>query len=145
MHLQPVRGQAFQPRDFVADFIVENFGAAAGNGIESRIAQPRNRVAHAEAAVFGDRENFRSGVAVQMNFRKALLDAAEHLLVPVDLEIGMQASLHEHAGAAEFDGLANLFVDGVEVENVAFFRPPVLSADDKRRRRCNIPCRNWCN
>ena len=34
----------------------------------------------------------------------------------------MQAALHEHAGAAEFDGLADFFVDGVEVEDVAFFR-----------------------
>ena len=34
----------------------------------------------------------------------------------------MQAALHQHAGAAEFDGLANLFVDGVEIENVAFLR-----------------------
>ena len=32
----------------------------------------------------------------------------------------MQASLHEDAGAAEFDGLANLFVNGVEVEDVTF-------------------------
>src|SRR5580658_11086514 len=55
-----------------------------------------------------------------MNFRKALLDAAEHLFVPVDLEIGMQASLHQHAGASEFHGLANFLVDGVEVEDVAF-------------------------
>ncbi len=34
----------------------------------------------------------------------------------------MQAALHEDAGAAEFDGLANLFVDGVELEDVTFFR-----------------------
>ena len=34
----------------------------------------------------------------------------------------MQAALHQHSGASEFDGLANLFVDGVEIENVAFFR-----------------------
>ncbi len=53
---------------------------------------------------------------------ETLLDAAEHLLVPVDLEVGMEASLHEDAGAAKFDGFANLFVDGVEVEDVTFFR-----------------------
>ena len=34
----------------------------------------------------------------------------------------MQAALHQHAGAAEFDGLANFFVDGVEIEDVTFFR-----------------------
>ncbi len=45
----------------------------------------------------------------------------QHLLVPVDFEVGMQASLHQDTGAAEFDGLANFFVDGVEVEDVALF------------------------
>jgi len=34
----------------------------------------------------------------------------------------MESTLHQHAGAAEFDGLADLVVDGVEIENVAFFR-----------------------
>src|SRR5208283_2185735 len=56
-----------------------------------------------------------------MNFREALLDPAEHLFVPVNLEIGMQAALHKHARAAEFDGLSNLLVDRVEVEDVALF------------------------
>ena len=56
-----------------------------------------------------------------MNLREALLDSAQHFLVPVDFEIGMQAALHQHARASEFDGLADLFVDGVEVEDVTFF------------------------
>ena len=33
----------------------------------------------------------------------------------------MQAALHQHAGAAEFDRLANLFVNGLEVEDVSLF------------------------
>src|SRR6266853_576133 len=57
-----------------------------------------------------------------MNLRKALLDAAKHLFVPVDLEIWMQPALHQHASPAEFDCLANLFIDSVEVEDVAFLR-----------------------
>ncbi len=57
-----------------------------------------------------------------MDLRKTLLDSAQHLLVPVDLQIGMQPALHQHAGAAKFDRLANLVVDRVEVEDVAFFR-----------------------
>src|SRR2546425_1189017 len=63
---------------------------------------------------------------MEMHFREAILDATQHLLVPVDLEIGMQAALHEHAGAAEFDGLADLVVDRVEVEDVAFLRRGAL-------------------
>ncbi len=59
---------------------------------------------------------------MQMNLRKTLFDSAQHFLVPVDLEIGMQAALHQHSGAPELDGLADFFVDGVELEDVTFFR-----------------------
>src|ERR1051326_206671 len=59
---------------------------------------------------------------MQMNFGKALRDATQHLFVPLDLQVGMQAALHEHASAAEFYGLANLVVDRLEVENVPFLR-----------------------
>ncbi len=58
---------------------------------------------------------------MQVNLREALLDSTQHALVPVDLEIGMQAALHQHAGAAQFHGLADFLVDGVEIEDVAFF------------------------
>jgi len=99
----------------------ENFCAAAGDGVESGVAQAENRVANAEAAVLGDGDDFGGGEAVQMNLRKAVFDSAQHFFVPVDFEVGMQASLHEHAGASEFDRLADFFVDGVELENVTFF------------------------
>src|SRR5580692_5992857 len=120
MYQQPVRSQTFQTRDLVADFIVENFGTAARDRIESGVAQPGNRVPHAEVAVFGNRQDFRSRIAVEVNLREALLDAAQHLFMPVDLQVGMQSALHQHARAAEFDGLANFLVDSVQVENVAF-------------------------
>src|SRR5882672_4598492 len=120
MHQQPIFGQAFKTSNLVANFVVENFCAAARDGIESRIAQSGNGVAHVEGAVFGDGENFRRGIAMQMNPWKALLDAAEQLLVPFDFEIGMESTLHQHARAAEFYRLLNLVVDGFEIENVAF-------------------------
>ena len=49
VHLFPFVRCALQPRDARAHFVVEDFCAAAGNRIESRIAQPRNRVAKVEA------------------------------------------------------------------------------------------------
>src|SRR5207302_841346 len=101
--------------------IVKNLGAAARNRIQSSVAQAGNRIAHAQIAVLGNRQNFRSGIAVEVDFRKALFDSAQHALVPVDLEIGMQAALHQHAGAAELDGFADFLVDSVEIEDVAFF------------------------
>src|SRR5258708_21509618 len=47
----------------------------------------------------------------------------------------MQAALHEYAGAAEFDGLANLLIDGVEIEDVAFLRRRSLQWPIKRAER----------
>src|ERR1700756_1582253 len=57
-----------------------------------------------------------------MNFRESLLDAVQHLFMPIDFEVRMQTALHQHACAAEFDRLANLFVNRVELENISFFR-----------------------
>ena len=61
-----------------------------------------------------------------MDLRKALLHPAEHRLVPLDLQVGMQAALQQHAGAAQLDRLAHLVVDGVEVEDVALGRQLAL-------------------
>src|SRR6266700_6647521 len=57
-----------------------------------------------------------------MDFGKALFHSTQHALVPVDLQIGMEAALHQHSGATELDGLTNLLVDRIEFEDVSFFR-----------------------
>ena len=56
-----------------------------------------------------------------MNSGEPLLDAAQHLLMPVNFQVGMQAALHQHSGTTHFDGLANLFVNGFELEDVSLF------------------------
>src|SRR3982074_726179 len=56
-----------------------------------------------------------------MNLGKALPDAPQHLLVPINLEIGMQSALHQNAGSTELDRFANLVVNGFEIEDVSFF------------------------
>ena len=56
---------------------------------------------------------------MQVDFREALLDATEELLEPVDLQVGVQPTLHQNAGTAIFHGFADLVVDGVEVEDVS--------------------------
>ncbi len=91
-------------------------------GMESRPAS-RSRaivVAQVEPGVFGDGQHLRGRKAVQPDLRKALLDAAKQPLEPVDLEIGMNAALHQHARAAHLHGLGNLLVNLLEVEDVAF-------------------------
>src|SRR5437870_9298510 len=70
-----------------------------------------------------------------MNLRKSLLDATQHLLVPVNFQIGMQAALHQNSGAAEFDGFANLVVDRFEIEDVSLFSFGSLQWTIKRAER----------
>ncbi len=41
--------------------------------------------------------------------------------MPINLQIRMQPTLHQHAGAAEFDSFADFLVDGIEIEDVPFF------------------------
>ena len=48
VHVDPVLGAAFQPTDAMAYGFVQNFGSAAGNRIETRVAQASDRVAQAE-------------------------------------------------------------------------------------------------
>ena len=44
----------------------------------------------------------------------------KQILVPFDLQIGMQAALHENAGAAQVDGLLDLVEDDFLGQDVAF-------------------------
>src|ERR1041385_8594947 len=120
MHIEPVFRQALQPCDAMANFVIQNFGTAAGDGIESGIAQARNRVANGEPTVLCDCNDFRSRIAVQMDF-ETLFDSAQHFFMPIDFEVGMQASLHKHAGSAKLDRLTNFVVDRIEIENVSLF------------------------
>ena len=57
MYIDPIIGQAFQARDLVTDFVIQNFRAPARNGIEPGVAQTRNGVANRQAAVFGDSDD----------------------------------------------------------------------------------------
>ena len=123
--------RALQAGDARADFVVQDFRAAAGNRVEPGIAQAGDGVAHAQAGNFGDAQNFRRRKAVQVQLREALLDRAQQIFVIVDAQIGIQAALHENAGAAERDGLLDLLQDGVEREDVAVLRAhgPVEGAE----------------
>ncbi len=57
---------------------------------------------------------------MQPDLRESLLDAFEQTFKPFDLEVGVQAALHQHSGPAHLHRLRNFLVDGFEVEDVAF-------------------------
>ena len=91
---------------------------------------------------------------MQVHLRETLFDATQHFLVPIDLEIGMQATLHQHSGTAKFDSLFYFVVNGIEVEDIALFgfRPfqrPVKGAKGTvfgaKVRVVNVAIDNVCN
>jgi hypothetical protein len=55
----PVGGAALEAGDALADVIVEDFGSAAGDGVEAGIAKACDGGSQVEFAVLGDGENFR--------------------------------------------------------------------------------------
>src|SRR6266550_7484540 len=69
---------------------------------------------------------------MQMHLREALPYAAQHPLVPLDLQIWMQPALHQYARSAKFDRFPDLFVDGVEFKDVAFLGGGSLQGTVKR-------------
>ena len=134
MHADPIFGAAFEPGDAVTNLVVEDLGASAGDGIEAGVAQAQDGIAQAKLAVFRDGEDLTGAEAMQPDVGEALLDAGEEAFEPVDLEVGVDAALHEDAGASHLFGLADLIVDLVELEDVALggelaFERPVEGAE----------------
>src|SRR5262250_2380770 len=69
-----------------------------------------------------------------MNF-EPLLDPPQHLFMPIDLQVWMQAALHQHASATQFNGLTDFVVDSLETENVSLFGLGSLQRTIKRAKR----------
>src|SRR6185437_2638528 len=122
MHADPIFGAALETGNTEPHIIVEDLGAAARNGIKSGIVQPRNGGAKVQVAVFGDGQHLGGGKAMQPDLRKALLDAGEVALEPIDLKIGVNATLHQDASAAHFDGFGDFFADLFEIEDISLVR-----------------------
>ena len=74
MNADPVFGIALETGNALAHIVVENFRAAAGDGIEARVAQANDGVAQGQIRILGDGEDFRGSEAVQPDLRKAQLD-----------------------------------------------------------------------
>ncbi len=119
VHFFPIVAGALQARDFRADFIVENFRAAAGNGLQAGVHQPLNRFADAEFADFRDAQNFWRGKAMQMHLWVAGFQGAQQIFVVADLQVGMQPALEQNPSAAEIQHFVNFLVDVLEGKDVA--------------------------
>ncbi len=75
MDADPVFGAALEAGNAPAHIVVENLRAAAGDGIEARVAQANDGVAQGQIGILRDGQDFRRREAVQPDLREALLDA----------------------------------------------------------------------
>src|SRR5229473_6261475 len=119
VHFFPVITRALQTRNFRADFVVENFRAAARNGLQPRVHQPLNRFADADFADFRDAQNFGRRKTMQMHLRIARFQGAQQIFVIADLQVRVQPALEQNSGAAEFQHFVDFLVDFLEREDVA--------------------------
>ncbi len=118
VHFFPVVTGALQTRNPRADFVVEDFRATAGNGLQPRVHQALNCFADADLADLRDAQNFGRRKAVQMHLRVARLQGAQQIFVIADLQVRMQAALEQNSGAAEFQHLVDFLVDLLKRQNV---------------------------
>src|SRR5258705_5658652 len=121
MDFFPIVAGAFEARDFGANFVVENFRAAARDGLQAGVHQALNGFAHADFGNFSVAQVFGGGEEVQMTLRKARFQRALQIFVVADLQVGMQSALQQNSGAAELQHLFNFRVDGFKGEDVAVF------------------------
>ena len=70
------------------------------------------------------------------------LDLAEHLLVPLDVEVGVHAALEQDRGALEVDGLGDLLGELLAGEHVGV---GVVGASGRRRRTGSPRRTRWCS
>src|SRR5205085_765845 len=57
MHGDPVFSEAFQSRDAMPDFVIEDLRTATGNGVEAGVSQSHDGVAQGKLAVFRNRQD----------------------------------------------------------------------------------------
>jgi hypothetical protein len=104
----------------LADAIDEDLGAAAGDAIEAHFNEPIDDLGDGEPRQSGQMDDFRRRERVEPERRIARLDGPEQILVPLEREIRIVATLEEELSAAERDRLVDFAEDLLERENVAF-------------------------
>ena len=115
---EPVGRLRLLRRDDLADAVDEDLGASAGDRVEPRVAEPRQRGGDGQLRAARDVLDLGRRQRVQVD-RVALLERAEEVLVVVDPEVRVVAALHEDAGAADRERLLDLLVDDRLREQVA--------------------------
>ena len=108
---QPVGGQGLERRDGPAHPVHEDLTPSPGDAVEPRGLQAAQHLLQRPPAHLDDVLDLGGREGVHVQTRELLLERAQKVLVPLQGEIGVVATLHEDAGAAEGQGLLDLGVE----------------------------------
>ena len=104
-HVQPVVGQRFAAGDRPADAVDQDLRPAAGDAAQPGGLQPLEHGPQRQLVDLREVVDFRRAEAVHVDLREAALDVVQQLLVPVQLELRVQAALQQDLLAAHVDRL----------------------------------------
>ena len=119
--VEPPVGRDFAFEDLVVDTVVEDFGAAAGEGAEAGVAKCKQYLADAKARDAGEVDDLDGGEGLDVQGRAGAADAAEHAEVVVELEPGVKAADDMDFGGAGIRGLSGGGEDLVDGHLVGAF------------------------
>ncbi len=91
-HFQPLAAVDFVIADDAPHPVAKYLSAAARQGIHARILQPAERLTDRKLAALRQVSDLNHGERLQVYFGEALLQAAKHLAVPIQRQLGMQAA-----------------------------------------------------
>ena len=118
--VDPLLGRALGVGEHVLAHVVgEQLGAAAGDRHQAGGLEAADDVVEAHPLLLGDELDLRRREGVDVELGVLGADVAQQLLVPLDRQVGVDAALHEDAGAVEGEGLLDLLADLLEGEEVA--------------------------
>src|SRR5205085_4901135 len=106
-HCEPFGGRAFG-RDALANFVIKNLCAAAGQAVKSSLFQTREDGFVIEFRDEMNVVNLWRREAVQLKVRIFQVKSTQQILVPFNSEIRVKAALHQNARAAKCNRFVNL-------------------------------------
>ncbi len=111
-----VRGRLLG-RDVAAHGVHEDLGAAAGQRVQTGVAQAREHLARGEPGELAQVHDLGRAEAVHVD-GVAGLELAQHALVPLERQVGVHAALQKDRRALEIERLLDLRVELVGREHV---------------------------
>ena len=100
MHVEPVVRQHFAARHRLPDPVDQNLAATTGQTSQPGLFQAFQHRLQRQFVHLGEVMDFRRTEAVDVDLREPGLDSTQHLLVPVELVLRMQATLQQNLVAA---------------------------------------------